>query len=300
MTAPVHSRHVPTNVLDEVFSRIQRASLPAPPPRPREVSPVEEEWTQEEKQTVAEFTRRQMDVLRQQQTTLEQQRAEIHRRQHELNEACLLRQQELNRQIKELTTRRLVLEGRETDVGEQEQQVVVELHRLTRARQDLQQLHSEAVEQEQFLADLKNEAIRLLDSERSSRQELAELEALLRKRWAQAEKARVEIARERAELERIAAEQQQRQAALDRRERELNLAGVEKRIVRLHQQAEAEQRRVEELQAREEALKRRLANLEAILSRREREGAERERRRAVQREHFVHPEEEEQECTVEL
>src|SRR5262245_30529393 len=118
MAVPRDNRMPENESLDALFARVQRMCSPATlvatplaltpeavaaaetPARPGEGSQVEESWKQDERQSLTEFTRRQFQAIRQQQTVLENQRQEILRRQNEFNETCLLRQQELNRQIK--------------------------------------------------------------------------------------------------------------------------------------------------------------------------------------------------------
>src|SRR5262249_17877235 len=123
MAALRDSRSSGNESLDSLLSRAQRvrssspgvelrpavAAQPTEAPVAGEVVPwpgegcqVEEEWLREERLSLTEFTRRQFQAIRQQQAQLEAQRQDLLRRQNEFNESCLLKQQELNRQVKVL------------------------------------------------------------------------------------------------------------------------------------------------------------------------------------------------------
>ncbi len=252
MAVPRDSRLPDNEVLDALFMRVQRAraAAPAPPPPgaalppseppardegpatvpasadtvpvPGQGSQVEQDWLREEKQSLVEFTRRQFESLRQQQELLERQRQEVLRRQSDLNETCLLRQQELNRQIKVLATQAAALEEREKDVAEGEKRLAVEEQRVGRARQDLQQYSRETATKERDLEELKAETERLLHAEREARRQRAAEEASLRQRWQglrakhdQIEQRAAALGRGEAELTAGRAEVEQLKAVLE-------------------------------------------------------------------------------------
>src|SRR5262249_17395214 len=196
MAAPRDSRLPGNEALDALFTRLQRARVCAAPPplptaalavsvegaapSPGEGSQVEERWMQDERLSLTEFTRRQFQAIRQQQVLLENQRQEVLRRQNEFNEVCLLRQQELNRQVKVLAGQAEALESREKDLNDAEKKLVVEEQRLLRARQDLVQYRQELATQEKELEEKKAEAKPVLAAAESVRKKHAEEAAALR------------------------------------------------------------------------------------------------------------------------
>lgn len=175
------------NVLDALFMRLGGTPvLPAPAPHsvpPGFDSPIEEEWINEEKKVLEELTQQRFAQLRQQQALLEQQRAELVRRQYELNETCVRRQQEMNKQIKEIEGRTQAVAAREAEVEEREKKLATELQRLGESRKDLQQFRQETAEQQRELETLKAETLALIERERESRQQLGELERSVNERW---------------------------------------------------------------------------------------------------------------------
>jgi chromosome segregation ATPase len=188
MSIPHDPRLPHPNVVDALFTCLGRGNvLPLADPRVEEAgfgSPVEEEWVSQEKETLAEITRRQLAQLRQHQATIEQQRTELLRRQNELNETCLLRQQDLNRQIKELEARTAAVAEREAVMAEQEKQLTLEQQRVALARRDLQKYRQEMAEQQRELEALKAETLALIEREGESRRQLGEMERVMRERWA--------------------------------------------------------------------------------------------------------------------
>src|SRR5262249_54017906 len=196
MAAPRDSRLPGNEALDALFTRLQRARVCAAPPplptaalavsvegaapSPGEGSQVEERWMQDERLSLTEFTRRQFQAIRQQQALLENQRQEILRRQNEFNEACLMRQQELNRQIKLLAGQSAALESREKDLIEGQKKLAVDEQRLERARQDLLQYRKEIAAKEKELEQKKIEAEQILEAVRVMGQQQADEAALLR------------------------------------------------------------------------------------------------------------------------
>ena len=196
MPPPRDSRLPGSDLLDSLFTRVQRVRSSAPgaapespadetPPetgavrQPGEGSQVEEEWLREERTSLTEFTRRQFQAIRQQQTLLETQRQEVLRRQNELNETCLLRQQELNRQVKVLAAQAATLDTREKDLTESEKKLAVEEQRIARIRQDLQQYRREIADQEKELEANKAEAEQLLKAAEEAEQKRVVAEAAL-------------------------------------------------------------------------------------------------------------------------
>lgn len=262
MAAPRDSQPPANDLIDAVFTG-------SPPERkaPTEVRPPQDngsrvgaEWLAEERRSLEEFTRKQFQVLRQQQEMLEQQRQDVLRRQNDVNEMCLLRQQELNRQIKVLTAQAEGLEGREKDLTEREHLVAVEQQKLARMRQDIQQYRKEAAEQERRLEELKAETTRLLAEEQAARQQLKEDEGTLRQR---SESLRTEceevagrvraLAEGEAELARRLAEVEELQSLLRQEVVEKDLEGLRQQIAehnKVLEESRAEVARTKEAEGR--------------------------------------------------
>ncbi len=269
MLVPHDPRLPSSSVLDALFTRLDRGDiLPLPPPH-RPASRIEEEWVSEEKETLEEFTRRQLALLKQQQSAIEQQRADVLRRQHELNEACLLRQQELNRRTKEMEARAQTVEERETDLTGQEKQVAVELQRLGRARQDLQEYRQETADQQREVEELKTETLTLIERERDSRRQLGEVERTLQERWAVLAATGEEQERSRQTLEQLSVELARRRLVLNEREKVLGLEEAQERVAQLREAAASLRTEVERLTPREEWLSKRVAVLESALAERQ-------------------------------
>ncbi|MBI1913515.1 MAG: hypothetical protein HYS12_01985 [Planctomycetes bacterium] len=293
MAAPRDSRLPGSEALDALFTRVQRVrsggTAPAPPiaglvasteatagtdtvPCPGEGSQVEEEWLSDERLSLTEFTRRQFQAIRQQQVLLENQRQEILRRQNEFNEACLLRQQELNRQMKILTGQTAALESREKYLIEGEKQLAVEEQRLDRARHDLLQYRQELAAQEKELDHKKTEAVRLLEAAGEVRQKQADDAAVLREQQQalQAEREQLEqrqqaIERVEITLARDRTEVQLLQGVLDKEIAQRNLDSLRQQTLAQQERLEASAIEAKRMQAAAEEARKGLVHLEEAL-----------------------------------
>jgi DNA repair exonuclease SbcCD ATPase subunit len=296
MVVPRDSRLPQNEILDALFARVQKtlcATAPGPLPpgpavsvpgsgeegslRPGEGSQVEEDWLREEKESLAMFTRRQFQALRERQAQIDSQRQELVSRQNELNEMCLLRQQDLNRQIKVLATRTASLEERERDLEDNEKKLTIEQQRLERARQDLNSCRREAAVEASELEDLKAEAERLLAEEHESRKQHVGEETALREgrhllqaeqeRFAERVKAfeqveeqlshdREEVDRLKSLLQREVAEQNLEQLQVEMEARRAHVATARAELALLAEAEDRAQRLLRHLEEAAEASRR--------------------------------------------
>jgi chromosome segregation protein len=241
-------------------------------PCPGEGSQVEEEWLREERLSLTEFTRRQFQAIREQQAHLEAQRQDLLRRQNDFNETCLLKQQELNRQVKVLAAQGAALDAREKDLTESEKKLAVEEQRIGRTRKDLLQFRQEMADQEKELAEKKAEAEHLLKAAEGLDQKHADESAALReqRQTLQAERERFEQRQRAVELAEAAltrerAEVQLLKGVLDKDIAERNLDSLRQQTLAQQERLEASSTEAKRMQAAAEEARKGVAHLEEAL-----------------------------------
>jgi len=275
MSTPRPQQTLQPDALDAVFARLRKQNLTAETASGGTLtqdrtgssqetvadaasrSPAEEEWVREERQSLQDFTKQQFALIRQQQQLLNQQRDELISRQNALNETCLLRQQDLNRQIKLLAAKTVQVEDREKALSQQEAQLIIEAQQLMKVRDDLNAYRRKLAEEEDQLQSLRTEMDPLIKQEQALRLERSEEETAIRKQ-------REALEQERAQLKHRFDELNRRNDELDRAEQALNRRIDEVTALEEHVLSEGFQSELKELQERVEQERRTLIEAESL------------------------------------
>ena len=238
---------LPSHALDSFFAQVgaqQGAAVPAPlpdaplppPPLPTSTdgppadSKAEQEWVLEEKRRLEAYMERQFAVLR-------QQREEFSRWRSEVEAALVGREQELNRQTKQLEARAGTLDQLEVDRASRAAAAAAALVQAAAVEQRLQDLRNETEIERRAVQDLRAEAERLQSTDADCQHRAAEIEEC----FLALQQGEQSLRDDKGQFELRFAELELAEQALQRRINEL-----ERLEEQVRRELEAKERRLEE------------------------------------------------------
>jgi DNA repair exonuclease SbcCD ATPase subunit len=250
------SRHVNGPRFPESFTTNER-SAPAldaptkPPPElksPNDLSAAHQ-WLQNERARLEDYTRQQM-------ARIQQQHQALLAKEYSIEEALVVRSQELNREVQFLASQAQVLQARARQLTEREAALADQMGKLSRAQEEflvIQQtsndMQKDTEVQHAYLEGLLAETALLQAQEASVRGKFATCEAELKERQQAWEQRQIELDERQIEIE-------ERYVALERAEQ-----AVQRRMAELD---EMEDRLQQEVETQEKQLHRERQDLQVI------------------------------------